>query len=138
MDGQIANLPADGMPKFLRLCHSPLQADAHIPQRDKAGFRVLEFFPVLRRIPGLQLEHGKAQHIRRPVDLPAFTVNGLYAFIICNQNIDFTPCADPFCAKSFLNAFADNTADGEFLQAQLLKYQINLMVHVNSSSYISR
>ena len=70
--------------------------------------------------------------------MTAFPVDGLYASIIGNQNVDFAAGADAFGTKGFLNALADNTADSKFLQTELLKYQIDSMCHVSFSSYIVR
>ena len=67
--------------------------------------------------------------------MAAFPVDGLDACIVGNQHVNLALYRNSFCIQGFLNALADNAADSKFLQTELLKYQIDFMRDINSSSY---
>ena len=95
MDGEIPYLPTGGVAELLGLGNGPLQRDTHIPQGHETGVRVLVFAPVLGKLPGRELKHGKAQNIRGLVNVSGGAVNLLDALVVGDQDVDFAFGGNP-------------------------------------------
>ena len=66
--------------------------------------------------------------------MAALPVDHLNACVIRHKDVDFAGDIDALCVQNRVDAGADDAFDGKFLQAQLLKYDVDFMSHVNSSS----
>ena len=126
MDGQVSDLPLDAVAELLGLGPCPLQGDDHIAQGHAVGAGVQIVAPIAGRIARLQLEHGEAQHIRGPVDVPGGQVDGVDARVIRDQNVDLAQGRDALGVQGGLHAALDVPGHGDVQQRGFFVGQIQL------------
>ena len=113
VDGQVTNLPLDGVAELLRLGAGALQGDDHIAQGDGIGAGIHVILPVTGGIAGLTLEHGEREHIRGTVDIPCGLVDAVDANIICDENVDLAQGGDALGIQSRLHTALDVPGHGD-------------------------